>query len=121
MQKLPCKNYSLIFDSVNRPVNSTYKANVFNNFLTFLTNFSVIVNAAVDISINSNVIVCGKILSGKDLNHIETSHFIYDADQSDGLCMVQVFEKKWFSNNLLCNKLLQYFAANSNFKGYSNF
>ena len=78
----------MIFNSVNRPVNSTYKANVFNKFLTFLTNFSVNVNVAVDISMNSNTIVCGKIPSGKDLHHIETSQLIYSGDKSDGLYMV---------------------------------
>ena len=81
---------------VNRPVNSTYKANIFNKFLTFLTNFSVNVNVAVDIAMNSNTIVCGKIASGKDLYHIETSQLIYSADQLDGLYMVPVFEKSDF-------------------------
>ena len=90
------KNDCVIFNSVNRPVNSTYKANVFNKFLTFLTNFSVNVNVAVDISMNSSTIVCGKIGSGKDLYHIETSQLIYSADQSDGLYMVRVFEKSDF-------------------------
>ena len=51
---------------------------------------------AVDISMNSNTIVCGKIPCGKDLYHIETSLLIYSADQSDGLCMVRVFEKSDF-------------------------
>ena len=45
---------------------------------------------------NSNTIVCGKVPSGKDLYHIETSQLIYSADQSGGLCMVQVFEKSDF-------------------------
>ena len=85
------KNHCVIFNSVNRPVNSTYKANVFNKFLIFLTNFSVNVYVAIDISMNSNTIVCGKVPSGKDLYHIETSRLIYSADQSGGLCMVRVF------------------------------
>ena len=46
---------------------------------------------------NSNTIVCGKVPSGKDLYHIETSQLIYSADQSGGLCMVGVFEKSDFS------------------------
>ena len=73
MRKPPYKNNCLIFNSVNRPVNSTYKANVFNKFLISLTNFSVNVYVAVDISINSNTIICGKVSSGKDLYHIETA------------------------------------------------
>ena len=68
----------------------------FNKFLIFLTNFSVNVYVAIDISINSNTIVCGKSPSGKDLYHIETSQLIYSADQSGGLCMVRVFEKSGF-------------------------
>ena len=90
------ENDYVIFNSVNRPVNSTYKANVFNKFLIFLTNFSVNVNVSVYISMNSNSIVCGKMPSGKDLYHIETSQLIYSADQSDGLYMVRVFEKSDF-------------------------
>ena len=90
------KNECVVFNSVNRPVNGTYKANVFNKFLTFSTNFSVNVNVAVDISMNSNTIVCGKIPSGKDLYHIETRQLIYNADQSSGLYMVQVFGKSNF-------------------------
>ena len=46
---------------------------------------------------NKNTIVCGKVPSGKDLYHIETSQLIYSADQSGGLCMVGVFEKSDFS------------------------
>ena len=87
----PCKNDCVIFKSVNRPVNSTYKANVFNKILTFLTIFSVNVNIAVDTSMNSNTIVCGIILSGKYLYHSEISQMIYSADQLDSLCMVQIF------------------------------
>ena len=56
----------MIFNSVNRPVNSTYNTNVFNKFFTLLTNFSVNVNIALDISMNSNTIVCGKVPSRKD-------------------------------------------------------
>ena len=78
------KNDCVIFNSANRPLNITYKANVFNKFFTFLTNFSVNVNAAVNISMNSSTIVCGKIHSGKDLYHIETIQLICSADQSDG-------------------------------------
>ena len=70
----------MIFKSVNRPVNSTYKTNVFNTFFTLLTNFSGNVNIAVDISMNSNTIVCGKFLSGKDSHHIDTSQFTCSAD-----------------------------------------
>ena len=90
------KNDCLIFNSVNRPINSTNKANVFNKFLTSLANFSVNVNVAVDISMNSNTIVCGEIPSGKDLYHIETSQLIYSTDQSEVLYMVRVFEKSDF-------------------------
>ena len=97
MGQPPYKNDCVIFNTVNRPVNSTFKANVFNKFLTFLTNFSVNTNVAVDISMNNNTIVCGKIPSGKDLYHIETSQLFYSADQSDGLCMVLVFEKSEFN------------------------
>ena len=60
------KNDCVIFNSVNKPANSTYKANVFNKFLNFLTYFSGNVNFAVDISMNSSTIVCRKIFSGKD-------------------------------------------------------
>ena len=81
--------------SVSRPVNSTYKDNLFNKFLIFSTNFSV-VYVAIDMSMNSNTIVYGKVPSGKDLYHIETSQLIYSANQSDDLCMVQVFEKSDF-------------------------
>ena len=45
---------------------------------------------------NSNTIVCGKIPSGRDLYHIETSQLIYSADQSDSLYIVQVFEASDF-------------------------
>ena len=45
---------------------------------------------------NNNTIVCGKIPSGKDFYHIETSRLIYSADQSGGLCMVWVLEKSDF-------------------------
>ena len=44
----------------------------------------------------SNIIICGKIPSGKDLYQIETSQLIYSADQSGGLYMVRVFEKSDF-------------------------
>ena len=43
---------------------------------------------------NSNTIVCGKLPSGKHLHHIEASQLICSADQSSGLCIVLVFEKK---------------------------
>ena len=119
LQHPPHQNDWLIFNSVNRPVNSTYTANVFNKFLTnFLTNFFVNV---IDISMNSNTIVCGKIVFGKDSCHIETSQLICSVDQLAGLCMVRVFEKKRFSNNLLCKRLLQYFVIHSKIKGYWNF
>ena len=77
-------------------LNSTYKANVYNMFLISLTNFSVNVYVAVDISMNSNTIVCDKVPSGKDLYHIETSRLIYSADQSGGLYMARLFEKSDF-------------------------
>ena len=96
MREPPYKNDCVIFNSVNRPVNSTYKANVFNKFLIFLTNFSVNVYVAIDISMNNNTIVCGKVPSGKDFYHIETSRLINSADQSGGLCMVWVLEKSDF-------------------------
>ena len=73
----------MIVNSVNRPVNSTYKASVSNKFL-ILTYFSVNVYVATDISMNSNTIVCEKVPSGKDLYHTETSRLIYSADQSGG-------------------------------------
>ena len=76
MREPPYKNDCVIFNSVNRPVNSTYKANVFNKFLISLTNFSVNVYVAIDISKNSNIIICGKIPSGKDLYQIETSQLM---------------------------------------------
>ena len=63
MREPPYKNDCVIFNSVNRPVNSTYKANVCNKFLISLTNFSVNVYVAVDISMNSNTIICGKVSS----------------------------------------------------------
>ena len=66
MREPPYKNDCVIFNNVNRPVNSPYKANVFNKFLISLTNFSVIVYVVVDISMNSNTIICGKVPSGKD-------------------------------------------------------
>ena len=47
-------------------------------------------------SMNSNTIICGKVPSGKDLYHIQTSRLIYSADQSGGLYMVQLFEKSDF-------------------------
>ena len=88
MREPPYKNDCVIFNSVNRPVNSTYKANVFNKFLIFLTNFSVIVYVAINnILMNSDTIVCGKVPSGKGLYHIETSQLIYSADQLGCLCM----------------------------------
>ena len=93
MREPPYKNDCVIFNSVNRPVNSTYKANVLNKFLIYLTNFSVNAYVAIGISMNSNTIICGKVPSGKDLYHTETSQLIYNADQSGGLCMVRVFEK----------------------------
>ena len=86
----------MIFNSLNRPVNSTYKANVFKKFLIFSTNFSVNVYLAIDISMNTNTTVCGKVPFGKDLYHIETSQLIYSAHRSGGLCMVQVSEKSDF-------------------------
>ena len=65
-------------------------------------------------------IVCGKISSGKDLYHIETSQLIYSADQSGGLYMVRVFEKSDFQTIYhvtdFCNILWH-----SKIKGYSNF
>ena len=70
MREPPYKNDCVIFNSVNRPVNSTYKANVFNKFLISLTNFSVNVYVATDISKNSNTIICGKIPFRKDLYYI---------------------------------------------------
>ena len=73
MQQLPYQNYCLIFDTVSRPVNSTYKTNLFNKFLTFLTNFSVNVNVAVDMSTNSNTIVCLKTPFGKDSSYCDQS------------------------------------------------
>ena len=109
MREPPYKNDCVIFNSVNRPVNSTYKANVFNKFLISLTNFSVKVYVAIDISKNSNTIICGKIPSGKDLYYIETSQLIYSADQLGGLYMVRVFEKSDFQTIYhvtdFCNKL----------------
>ena len=41
MRKPSYKNNCVVFNSVNKPVNSTYNANVFNKFLIFLTNFFV--------------------------------------------------------------------------------
>ena len=109
MREPPYKNDCVIFNSVNRPVNSTYKANVLNKFLIFLTNFSVNVYVAIDISMNSNTIVYGKVPSGKDLYHIETSQLIYSADHLGGLCMVRVLEKSDFQTIYLvtdfCNIL----------------
>ena len=96
MREPSYKNDCVIFNSVNRPVNSTCKANVFNRFLISLTNFALNVYVAVDIAMNSNTIICGKVPSRKDLYHIETSRFIYSADQSGGLYMVQLFEKSDF-------------------------
>ena len=96
MWEPPYKNNCVVFNSVNRPVNSTYKADVFNKFLISLTNFSVNVYVAIDISMNSNIIICGKVASGKDLYHIETSQLICIADQSGGLYVVWVFEKSDF-------------------------
>ena len=93
MRQPPYKNDCLIFNSVKRLVNNVYEANVLNKFSIFLTNFSVNVYVAIDISMNSNTIVCGKVPAGKDLYHTETSQLIYSADQSVGLCMVPVSEK----------------------------
>ena len=103
MREPPYKNDCVIFNSVNRPVNSTYKANVFNKFLIFLTNFSVNVHVAVNISLNSNTIVGGIVPSGKDLYHIKTNQLIYSAHRPGGLCMVRVFEKSDFQTIFLCN------------------
>ena len=96
MQEPPYKNNCVIFNTVNRPVNSTYKANVFNKLLISLTNFSINVYVAVDISMNNNTIICGKVPSGKDLYHTETSQLICSADQLDGIYTVRVFEKSDF-------------------------
>ena len=96
MREPPYKNDCVIFNSVNRPVNSIYRANVFNKFLIFWTSFSVNLYVGIDISMNSNTIICGKVPSRKDLYDIETSQLIYSADQSGGLCMVRVFEKSDF-------------------------
>ena len=113
MQESPYKNDCVIFNSVNGPVNSTYKANVLNKFLIFLTNFSVNVYVAIDISMNSNTIVCGKVPAGKYLYHTEISQLIYSADQSGGSCIVRGFEKSDFQttyhvtvNTLKCQLLL---------------
>ena len=54
------------------------------HFFTLLTNFSVNVNIAVDISMNSNTIVCGKFFSGKDSHHIDNGQFTCSADQLAG-------------------------------------
>ena len=96
MRESQYKNDCVVFNSVNRPVNSTYKVNVLNKSLIFLTNFPVNVYAAIDISMISNTIVCGKVPSGKHLYQIETSQLTYRADQSSGLCMVRIFEKSDF-------------------------
>ena len=53
MWEPPYRKDCVIFNSVNRPVKSAYKANVFNKFLIFLTNFSVNVYVTIDISMNS--------------------------------------------------------------------
>ena len=119
MREPPYKNDCVIFNSVNRPVNSTYKANVFNKFLISLTNFSVNVYVAIDISINSNTIICGKVPSGKDLYHWDQPVDLQC--WSVGLFMYAAgFWKRWFSNNLSCNWLLQHFMTHSKVKGYSN-
>lgn len=55
----------VIFNSVNRYVNSTYKTNGLNRFLIFLTDFSVNVNFVDDMSMNMNTLACGKILLAK--------------------------------------------------------
>ena len=57
MREPPYKNDYVIFNSVNRPINSTYEANVFDKFLIFLTNFSINVYDAIHISMNSNTTV----------------------------------------------------------------
>ena len=101
MREPPYKNKCVMFNNVNRPVNSPYNANVFNKFLISLTNFSVTVYVAIDISKNSNTIICGKIPSGKDLYYIETSQLMYSADQSGSLCMVWVFEKGVFKQFIM--------------------
>ena len=95
------KRLTLIFNSVNRPVNSTSKANVFNKFFTLLTNFSVNVNIAVDISMNSNTIVCGKFLSGKDSHHIDTSQFTCSADQLAGFAWCRFWGKVIFKQFIM--------------------
>ena len=118
MQELPYKNDCVIFNSVNRPVNSTYKANVLNKFLIFLTNFSI-VYVAIDISMNSNTIVCGKVPSGKDLYHIETSQLIYSADQLGGSCIVHVFEKSDFQTIYHVTDFCS-ISQHSKIKSYSN-
>lgn len=92
---------TVIFNRVNRPVNSTYKTNVFNKFFTLLTNFSVNVNIAVDISMNSNTIVCGKFLSGKDSHHIDTSQFTCSADQLAGFAWCRFWGKVIFKQFIM--------------------
>ena len=72
------------------------KTNVFKKFLTCLSSFSVNINVAVDVSMNNNSVVCGKLPCGKGSYHIETSQLIYSADQLTGLCMVRIFEKVIF-------------------------
>ena len=89
------------FNSVNRPVNSNYKVNVFNRSLTFFNCFSGNVNVTVHISINSNTIVCGKTPSGNDSYYIETIQLICSADQLTGLCMVRVFKKVIFKQSIM--------------------
>ena len=73
MREPPYKNDCLVFNTVNRSVNSTYKANVFNKLLISLTNLFVNVYVATDISMNSNTIICGKVHSGKHLYHLDQS------------------------------------------------
>ena len=91
----------MIFNSVNRPVNSTYKTNVFNTFFTLLTNFSGNVNIAVDISMNSNTIVCGKFLSRKDSHYIETNQFTCSTDQLGGFLWCRFLEKVIFKQFIM--------------------
>ena len=62
---------------------------------------------------NINTIVCGKILSGKVLYHIETSQLICSADQSVILCMMQVFEKSDFQTTYYVTDFCNIFPINS--------
>ena len=95
MREPPYKSDCVISNSVNRPVNSTYKA-VFKKFLFSLINFFVNVHVAINILMNSNTVIYGKVPYGKGLYHIETSRLIYSGDQSGGLYMVRGLEKVIF-------------------------